>query len=347
MQIFVIMNSVIIYSIITILLFIAELIYFRIADHFNIIDRPNERSSHTQVVLRGGGVIFTLSLWIWSCWQGFEYPWLLAGVTLAAVVSFIDDIHTLPVKLRLFVHFLAVAMIFMDIRFTHLEMWWVVIIAAIMCAFMVNVYNFMDGINGMTGGYSLAVLIPLYLKNKELIIETGNGFVDSSMLVVLGLSLLVFCYFNFRAKAKCFAGDVGSIGMALILIFCIGKLVLLTEDMTWLIFLAVYVVDGVLTIIHRLMLHENIGESHRKHAYQLMANELKMEHVVVSFIYSYLQLGISLMMVYVIPNSVLAHWVYAVVIVVVLALSYCIFMNRYYHLHENYLMEISLNRKME
>ena len=337
----------IIYVIFTILLLVVEIVYFRIADYFNIIDRPNERSSHTQVVLRGGGVIFIMALWIWNCWYGLIYPWLVAGVTLAAVVSFIDDIHSLPVKLRLFVHFLAVAMIFMDLRFMQWKIWWVVLIAALVCAFLANIYNFMDGVNGITGGYSLAVLIPLYLKNKELIIETGNGFVESSMLVVLGLSLLVFCYFNFRAKAKCFAGDVGSIGIALILIFCIGKLVLLTGDVTWLIFLAVYAVDGVLTIVHRLMLHENLGESHRKHAYQLMANELKMEHVVVSFIYSYVQLAISLIMVYFIPNSVFAHWGYAVIIIMVLTFSYCIFMNKYYHLHENYLMEISLNRKME
>ena len=80
------------YAIIFVVLIVLELIYFKIADKFNIIDKPNQRSSHTRIVLRGGGIIFTIALWIWSVWYGFEYPWLLAGVTLAAGVSFVDDV---------------------------------------------------------------------------------------------------------------------------------------------------------------------------------------------------------------------------------------------------------------
>ena len=68
------------YIIIAVLLLVAELAYFRIADKYNIIDKPNERSSHKNLVLRGGGIIFTIGLWIWSIWYGFHYPWLLAGV---------------------------------------------------------------------------------------------------------------------------------------------------------------------------------------------------------------------------------------------------------------------------
>lgn len=192
----------------------------------------------------------------------------------------------------------------------------------------------MDGINGITGGYSLAVLIPLMLLNKEL------GFVDESLLVVIGLSLLVFCFFNFRKKAKCFAGDVGSIGIALILLFCIGRLIIMTGDVTWLVFLLVYGVDGCCTIIHRIMLHENLGQAHRKHAYQLMANELKIPHVVVSSIYMALQLCVSLIILYLIPNTTPAHWVYMIVVGMVLVLAYIAFMRKYYHLHEEYLEKV-------
>ena len=136
---------------------------------------------------------------------------------------------------------------------------------------------------------------------------------------------------------KCFAGDVGSVGIAFILLFLIGCKIMQTGDITWLIFMLVYGVDGCCTIIHRIMLHENLGEAHRKHAYQLMANELKMSHVTVSLIYMFLQLAISLVMVYLIPETILAHWIYLIVVAVILVVAYVLFMKKYYHLHEEYL----------
>lgn len=194
----------------------------------------------------------------------------------------------------------------------------------------------MDGINGITGGYAVAVQLPLIVLN-------GRGaFMEPSLLMVGLLAVAVFCVFNFRprGRAKCFAGDVGSIGIAFILLFAVGKLILATQDVTWLICLLVYGVDGVLTIVHRIMLHENLGEAHRKHAYQLMANELKMSHVSVSLIYMALQLAISLGMIYLIPDTMCAHWAYFVVCLVVLMVGYVCFMRRYYHLHEEYLAEL-------
>jgi hypothetical protein len=143
--------------------------------------------------------------------------------------------------------------------------------------------------------------------------------------------------FNFRTKAKCFAGDVGSIGIALILVFTVGRLMLVTGDITWIVLFLIYGVDGSLTICHRIMLHENLGQAHRKHAYQLMANELKMPHVVVSSIYMALQLVVSLVAIYLLPDTVVAHWVYLVVAAAILALAYIVFMQKYYHLHEEYL----------
>jgi hypothetical protein len=160
--------------------------------------------------------------------------------------------------------------------------------------------------------------------------------------VVVILSVLVFSVFNFRerGKAKCFAGDVGSVGIAFIMLFAIGKLVLATGDVTWLLFLLVYGVDGCLTIAHRIMLHENLGEAHRKHAYQLMANELKMSHIVVSCIYMALQLIMSLGFIYVCPNSVLAHWMYLGGAFAFLSVAYVAFKMKYYHLHEEYLASL-------
>ena len=324
------------YLIIFALLLVCELIYFRIADKCNIIDKPNERSSHSTVVLRGGGIIFLIGVWVWSAFFGFPYPWFLGAVTLAAGISFVDDIRSLPDSVRLVVQFVAMGMMFYQLDMLHLDMWWVVILALIVCVGASNVINFMDGINGITAGYSLAVLIPVLLMNQRL------GFMEDSFLVVVILSVLVFCVFNFRerGKAKCFAGDVGSVGIAFIMLFAIGQLVMKTGDVTWLIFLLVYGVDGCLTIVHRILLHENLGQAHRKHAYQLMANELKMSHVKVSLLYMVLQLAVSLGFIYVCPDTVGAHWMYLLGAVAVLAVAYVLFKKKYYHLHEEYLRSL-------
>ena len=330
------MNTYLMYGIIFVTLLVLELVYFQIADKFNIIDKPNERSSHSTIVLRGGGIIFMLGLWIWSAFYGFSYPWFLTAVTLIAGVSFVDDIRSLPDSVRLVAQFVAMGLMFYQLDILHWEMWWVVIIALIVCVGASNVINFMDGINGITGGYALASLVPLWLLNKEM------GFVEESLVLTVILADIVFCFFNFRpkGKAKCFAGDVGSIGIAFILLFMIGQLIMKTGDVTYLIFLLVYGVDGCLTICHRIMLHENLGEAHRKHAYQLMANELKIGHVMVSLIYMALQMAVSLGFIYLCPDTLVAHWVYLAVALVVLAIAYILFKKKYYHLHEAYLASI-------
>lgn len=331
-----------IYSIEFILLLAIELLYFRIADKCNIIDKPNERSSHSTIVLRGGGIIFLLSVWVWSAFFGFQYPWFLLGLTLVAGISFVDDVRSLPDSIRLLVQFAAMALTLFELfcmtgQFLNGSPWWMLVAFVVMGMIIFvgasNIINFMDGINGITGGYALASLISLFILNREL------GFVEDSLVVTVVLADMVFCLFNFRpkGKAKCFAGDVGSIGIAFILLFLIGRLVMLTGDVTYLIFLLVYGVDGCLTICHRIMLHENLGEAHRKHAFQLMANELKIGHVTVSLIYMALQMVVSLGFIYLCPNTTAAHWVYLGIALAVLAIAYILFKKKYYHLHEEYL----------
>lgn len=328
------------FIIIFILLLIAELIYFRIADKCNIIDKPNERSSHSTIVLRGGGIIFLIGAWIWSAFFGFQYPWFLAGLTLIAGVSFVDDIHSLPDSVRLVAQFAAAAMAFYQLGILHWSMWWIILLALIVYVGATNVINFMDGINGITAGYSLAVLLPLALLNRDM------GFVEQSLIVSTILASLVFCIFNFRpkGKAKCFAGDVGSIGIAFIMLFLLGNVIIKTGDITWLIFLLVYGVDGCLTIVHRIMLHENLGEAHRKHAYQIMANELKIGHVKVTSLYMAIQFVISLGFIYLCPDTALCHWLYLGGAFVVLAIAYVLFMKKYYHLHEEYLAALKISQ---
>ena len=342
------MYASLIYGIIFVILLFLELLYFKIADKFNIIDKPNERSSHSSIVLRGGGIIFLLGAWIWSAFFGFQYPLFLVAVTRAAGISFVDDIHSLPDSVRLVVQFAAMGLLIWQLfimagegSFIMASEPWMKIgfigAALVVCVGATNIYNFMDGINGITAGYSAAVLLPLMIVNRM------YNFIDTSFLLVALLSIIVFSFFNFRSrgKAKCFAGDVGSVGIAFILLFAIGALIAKTGDITWLVFLLVYGVDGCLTICHRILLHENLGQAHRKHVYQLMANELKISHPVVSLVYALIQLIVSAGFIYLVPDNAGAHWIYLLCVFALLSLIYILFKKKYYHLHEEYLRNTS------
>lgn len=313
------------YLIVFVLLFVAELFYFRIADRCNIIDKPNERSSHTKITLRGGGVIFYFGALAYFLISGFEYPYFILALTFITFISFVDDVCSISQKLRLLFHFLAIVLMFYQLGLFSLSWWWI-IIALIICTGIINVYNFMDGINGITGGYSLIILATLAYVNSEIV-----TFVEPALIYTVFCSVLVFCFFNFRKKAKCFAGDAGSVSIAFILLFLIGKLIIQTEDFSWIILLVVYGVDSVLTIIHRLMLHENIGLPHRKHMYQLMANELKIPHVVVSLIYMLVQAVVIIGYIDFGDHG----YIFLLCTVLLLSFIYVWFMRKYFRLHQN------------
>ena len=311
------------YIIVLVLLFLAELFYFKLADKCNIIDKPNERSSHTKVTLRGGGIIFYFGALVYFLTNHWEYPWFMVALTLITFISFVDDIRSTSQGLRLVFHFSAMALMFYQWGLFSLSWWWI-IVALVICTGIINAYNFMDGINGITGGYSLVVLVALAYINSEI-----TTFVESALINTVLCSVLVFCFFNFRKKAKCFAGDVGSVSIAFVILFLIGSLIIKTENFGWLILLAVYGVDSVLTIVHRLMLHENIGLPHRKHLYQIMANELGIPHVVVSLVYMIAQIIIIIGYLY-FQNY--GYW-YLLGCILLLSGIYIVFMHKYFHLH--------------
>ena len=315
------------YVVIAVVLVVLEQIYFRIADRFNIVDKPNERSSHKRVTIRGGGIIALFGAWLYAAFFGVTYPWFLVGLTMIAAISFADDVRSVPNRYRIVVHFVSILLMFYEWGILNSTMWVWVLPAWVVCTGIINAYNFMDGINGITGAYSLAVLTPLALLNSSM------DFVDERLIAVSIISLLVFCFFNFRTRAKCFAGDVGAVTIAFIVLFVLGRLIVRSGEVWYLLFLVVYGVDSILTIIHRLILRENIFKAHRKHLYQLLANELHIPHVAVSAIYALLQLLISLGMIW-LPVS---HDLYFIVVTMLLCLVYVGLKIRYYHLHEEYL----------
>lgn len=310
-----------IYAIILLLLVVLELGYFKVAALCDINDRPNHRSSHGRVTTRGGGIVFLIGAWLYAAFFGLDYGWFLAGLTLVGLVSFIDDMRSLPIRVRLLVQFVAVGM--MVYQLGVLGPWWMVAVVLIVGVGIINAYNFMDGINGITAAYSVAVLVPLIYLNATV------GFMPMSYLYVTGLSVVVFGFFNFRKRARCFAGDVGSISIAFILLFALAKLMLATSDYAYLTLLAVYGVDVVMTIAHRIRLGERLGEPHRKHAYQLMVNELGFPHLAVAGGYALVQLAISAGMVL----SGVNGYLYSGVAILVLAMVYILFVKKYYRLN--------------
>ncbi len=312
------------YIFIFILLLVVELAYFRIADKYNVIDKPNERSSHSNVTLRGGGVVFYFGVLIYFVLSKFQYPWFFIGLSLISVISLADDIKHQSPKLRLLVQFSALFLSFIQWQILDYP-WYISIIALVLFAGILNAYNFMDGINGITGGYSTAVIASFWYINTYVL-----EFVDNKLIYIVLLSLLVFNIFNFRKNAKCFAGDIGAISIGFIVVFLLGMLITKSQDFSYIALLMVYGVDSVLTIIHRLILKENITEPHRKHLYQLLANELKNSQLLVSLSYALLQIVIFAGLICFKQYSVF----YIIVVSIILSAIYIVLKRKYFHLHQ-------------
>lgn len=273
-----------IYGIIAALFFIGILLYFRIADYYNIVDHPNERSSHNEVTIRGGGVIFLFAASA-AVIMHANYWLPILALFMVGIISFVDDRVTLSSKIRLLVHLVATTLFFIYLGVFSLPVYESLFLYFVVIG-TINAYNFMDGINGITGCYSLAVLAGLQYINLKLV------FVEKDVIWLPMIACGVFLYFNFRKKARCFAGDVGSITVAFWIVMLLIKLILVTNNWSYILFLSVYGADSVLTIIHRIWLKQNIFKPHRLHLYQIMANERRMSHLWVSSGYMVLQGGI-------------------------------------------------------
>lgn len=295
------------YLIIAISFFVLMLVYFKIADRYNIIDKPNHRSAHTEITLRGGGVIFPLAFLFFLGNQFFfeAYSWSLdvaekinywffgAGLLAICVISFVDDIIDLSSRIRLIFHVISVTLLLYSINVFQIVPVWALPFCYIFIIGILNAYNFMDGINGISGVYSLVVLSSfLYVNEKSI------SFVDTDFILYPIIAALVFLFFNFRKKAKCFLGDIGSMGIAFWIIALLGLLIIKTGQYKWILFLAVYGVESILTIIERIRLKENIFDAHRRHLYQLFANEKKISHLVISSVYAIIQILINMVVIW-------------------------------------------------
>lgn len=292
------------YIALIILFVIIELIYFKIADKFNIIDKPNHRSSHTAITLRGGGVIFPIAVLV-AFILGHISVFLMAAVVLVALISFIDDVYPLPALPRFLSHLVAVLLLLYGLNLFWMG-FWIIPIAIVLLIGWINAFNFMDGINGITVLYSMVSIATF-----AYLYRGSEGF---SSLVIMGISGLVFGFFNVRKKAKTFAGDVGSISMAVFLAYFMIKLIFEKQQIGYLLFFSVYGIDAIVTILYRIKNKENILQPHRTHLYQYKANELEWSHTTVSSLYALVQLLINCSVILLIHNGYTSPWVFCILL---------------------------------
>ncbi|WP_138991436.1 UDP-GlcNAc--UDP-phosphate GlcNAc-1-phosphate transferase [Larkinella sp. C7] len=280
------MNGIV-YAGVALLLFGAEVLYLRLATHYHIVDTPNHRSSHTQLTVRGGGIIFWLAAFLAFVVTDFASPVFFVGLTLVALVSFLDDISSISTRIRFLIQLISLGLLLEQTGLWSGLSWWMVPGLILACG-VLNAYNFMDGINGITVFYSAITIATLLVINQFYIPFTG-----SVLLVFSLIGLVIFAFFNARRQALCFAGDVGSVSMAFIVIFLLVSLMRESGQLTYALLLTVYGIDSVMTILYRLWQGENIFQPHKRHLFQLLVHQLQWPHLRVAGLYALTQAFIN------------------------------------------------------
>jgi len=296
-------------------LIIGLLLYFKVADHFNIIDKPNERSSHRQTTIRGGGMIFPIAITIWFIVNQFKCPYFFLGLVLISSISFWDDVFTLKPIQRITIHFLAVSLLLWEMDFIIFH-WWLWVIAYIFILGWINAFNFMDGINGITSFYALVSLATCYYLNIQ------DPFADMELIRYAMIALLVFSWFNARKKALTFAGDVGAVSIAFVLAYLIIALILKAQSWSYILFFSVYGIDSSITIFQRLLRRENIFKPHRSHLYQYLANEKGYGHIPVAVACALIQGIINVLVILYFPVDHRFAWLTTLLILLMMAIIY-------------------------
>ncbi len=305
------------YLIIAIILLVVETVWCFLGARLGLIDKTangNDRSPYTDdnriniTSIRAGGIIYLAAIWIWAAFYGWGYPWFVTGATLAGIVSFADDLHPLTIRLRLIVQFVTVALLFIQAGiFSYCDAlcspalyYAIIVMVAIVSVGIINAFNFMDGINGMTAGYTLAVFFSLLWLNSQYM------FMSQTLLITVTIAAAVFAMFNFRRRAICFAGDVGAITAGCITVYALSALIYKTQNFAYIGLLTFYGVDSILTIIRRIRLGQNIGTTHHMHLYQELSRQGGMSQPAISACYALGQMAFSAAIIFV-PGRALQY----------------------------------------
>jgi len=303
------------YIVSSIILIVVIIVYIKLAQKFNIVDNPNFRSSHTIPTIRGGGVLFYIAVFIFFITSNFQYPYFFIGISSIAIVSFIDDLKTLTAKIRLPFQFIAIALVLYQVGVFNQSILVVGLVTIIGVGF-INMYNFMDGINGITGIYSLVVLTGF------LGINYFENIIPTNLIGYVVVAILVFGYYNFRTKARLFAGDIGSISLAMLILFLGLSFTIQLNAPILLLMVSVYGIDSGLTILYRAYLKENITQAHRHHIYQKLVDVLQWSHLKVAIVYAVVQFMLTSMVIFLYKTSLVTQYLVIGTTIMVLVLSY-------------------------
>lgn len=292
-----------IYFIVFIVLTISSNTYLKLATKYKIIDKPNERSSHTKITVRGGGILFLLAILLFFILNDYQYPYFIIGLVLISIISFIDDMYTLSSKVRFPFQLLAIFLVLFELDAFSLPFYLPMIFLFFGLA-IINMFNFMDGVNGITGFYSLVVLGSFFILNLN------ENLISIDLFIYSIIALIIFCFYNFRKKALFFAGDIGSISIGLLLFFIGLCYTIKLNSPLFLLTVIVYGADAGNTLLYRkLFTKESIFAPHRHHIYQKLVDYKVFSHLQVSLIYGLMQLIVNLILLQFYQTELYVQWI--------------------------------------
>jgi UDP-N-acetylmuramyl pentapeptide phosphotransferase/UDP-N-acetylglucosamine-1-phosphate transferase len=268
------------------MLLLCEIIYIAFAKRHNIGIRPG---SHKPI--SGGGIVFIVAAWISYIitlpHSTSEVICILICASILAIISFIDDIFSISPWGRLIVHIATVAaplLLIASDTDIHILCIFMILIAG---TATINMYNFMDGINGMTAAYSVVTLLSIGFFSLHC------QQMPQVLTALLLIATIVFSIFNFRKHELCHCGDVGSIVMGFFILYLIASLIRNTTDFSYVSLLWVYIIDSGYTVIARALKGENIIRGHRQHLYQIITDKYRVPHLYTATTYAIIQLAIN------------------------------------------------------
>lgn len=272
-------------------------VYRWLALHYHWLDHPNQRSSHTVITPRGAGVIFASLIIVATSWQLHLQQLPLLSILTGALIMLAgwkDDIRGIKPQLRFAIYattaFAATLLLTYQSSPETNTAWTLIFIltAAIALTWLINLYNFMDGINGLAALQAIFVLLAINFLARE----TPYALAFAHTHLFASAILVGFLVWNFPA-GKIFMGDAGSAFLG----FFLGILVLWSYQLqgpsvaVWLILLAIFIGDASYTLFVRIITRQKWHEAHRLHAYQQLATRLNANHFRTTCVLMIVNLG--------------------------------------------------------
>ena len=253
------------------------------------LDVPGERSSHQSVTVRGAGVVFVSVFILFNLadsvlgWQSPLSTWHLLLLAIVVLLGLFDDFRDVPAAGRLLVHVLLNLTLFWPLLQSGAVAVWSYILLVIAGSWLINLYNFMDGINGIAAIEAFSVCAVM-----AAVFSWQGQFGLAQLCVLLCVAVLGFLYWNFPV-ARVFMGDAGSgaLGLMFVVLAILAAQQSVQSLGALLLMLSVFIVDASWTLSVRLLTGQRIWSAHKLHAYQLLSQRLQSHARVCGLVLCY------------------------------------------------------------